>query len=91
MWAIYAVAGYFLLALLLPVCWALLPVWRRARKPRHVTCPAMARPALIDLDPWHAAARRVLGGDELRVRHCSQWPAYRNCGQECLDQCGQAV
>ncbi len=91
MWAVYTVIGYFLLALLLPVGWTLLPVWRRARRARYVTCPALSSPAEIRLDPWFAARNRALGGPELRVRSCSEWPRRRECGRECLEQCGPAV
>ncbi len=86
MWSIYAVIGYFLLALLIPVCWALLPVWRRTRVARQVHCPAIAAPALVSLDPWYAIRGRTIGKDEFRVRHCSRWPERENCAQECLGQ-----
>jgi hypothetical protein len=86
MWSVYAVIGYFLLALLIPVCWALLPVWRRSRAARQVNCPAIAGAALIRLDPWYAMRGRVAGRDEFRVRDCSQWPARDKCAQQCLDQ-----
>ena len=91
MWAVYTVIGYFALALLLPVCWTLIPVWRRARRARRVTCPTLAMPAQIHLDPWFATRNRALGGPELRVRDCTEWPARNDCGRECLQQCGPAV
>ncbi len=91
MWAVYTVIGYFLLVLFVPIAWALIPVWRRTRRPRRVTCPALSIPAQIQLDPWFAAKKRALGGNELRVRDCSQWPAERECGQDCLAQCGPTV
>ena len=86
MWTVYAIVIYFALALLIPVCWALIPVWRRARIARQVDCPALAAPALVHLDPWYAARRRTFGGDELRIRDCSQWPDRRQCRRECLQQ-----
>ena len=91
MWPVYTVIVYFLLALLLPIGWALIPVWRRARKARQVTCPAREAPALVQLDPWYAARRRAFGGYESRIRNCSEWPAHRECSQQCLAQCGPAV
>ncbi len=91
MWAVYTFIGYLLAALLVPVGWTLIPVWRRARRARQVTCPALALPAQIHLDPWFAAKNRTLGGYELRVHTCSEWPARRECARECLEQCGSAV
>ena len=55
MWAIYTVIVYFALALLLPVGWVLVPVWRRARAERQVACPDAGATALVALDPWYAA------------------------------------
>ena len=86
MWVVYTIIGYFALALLVPACWALLPVWRRARVAREVKCPALAAPALVHLDPWFAMRRRAFGGYELRVGGCSEWPDRRTCGRECLEQ-----
>ena len=86
MWAVYTVIAYFALALLIPIAWVLVPVWRKARVAQQVNCPAAAAPSLVQLDPWYAARHRAFGGYELRIRTCSQWPARQQCGRECLEQ-----
>ena len=86
MWAIYTVIVYFALALLLPVGWVLVPVWRRARAERQVACPDAGATALVALDPWYAARGRAIGAEERRVRSCSRWPEHAGCGRECLEQ-----
>lgn len=91
MWAVYTVLGYFLLALLVPVGWALGHVWRRAREPRHLTCPDDSVASLVGLDPWYAVREHTLGEPEVRVRECTRWPERRECGQECLRQIGDQV
>jgi len=91
MWVIYFFLSYLALALMIPTCWALVPIWRRARASRQVDCPAAAHIAIVDLDPWYAVRMHALGNQELRVKECSQWPQRRHCGQACLVQIGAAV
>jgi hypothetical protein len=86
MWAIFTVIGYFLLALLIPVCWSLGRVWRRTRGAHAVTCPGIGEPALLGLDQWHAVRMHARGDAELRVLECSQWPERGNCARQCLAQ-----
>lgn len=86
MWAVYTVIGYFLLALLIPVFWALGNTWRHARRARQLTCPALGAPADVGLDPWFAVRQHALGAYELRVLQCSQWPEHHGCAQACLAQ-----
>ena len=83
---VYAFISYLVLALLIPLSLALVPVWWRARLARQVKCPAMGKPAVIALDPWYAVKRHTFGNDEHRVRQCSEWPACGNCAQACLVQ-----
>jgi len=90
MWAVYTFVSYLALALLIPVAWALAPVWRRARLPRSVNCPALRDSALVELDAWYAVKMHTLGNDERRVRICSHWPERGGCGRECLAQIGVA-
>ena len=91
MWVVYCFVGYLALAMLIPVGWALVPIWRRARATRHVYCPAASHTAVVSLDPWYPARMHALGNRELRVKDCSQWPQRCNCGQACLVQIGTAV
>jgi len=91
MWAVFTIIGYFILALLIPATLALWPVWRRARPSRHVTCPASGGTVLINLDPWYAVRMHAAGNRELRVRSCPLWPAWGNCGQECIGRTGRNV
>lgn len=86
MWPVYFVISYFLLALLIPVFWALGNAWRHARVARQLTCPSLGGSANVALDPWFAVRGRTLGTDEFRVLHCSRWPDHRDCTQECLAQ-----
>jgi len=88
MWAVYAFICYLVLALLIPVSLALVPVWRKMRIARQVTCPAVGTPSLIALDTWHAVRKHTLGEPELLVRQCSRWPEDAHCGQQCLLQIG---
>ena len=68
MWAIYTVIVYFALALLLPVGWVLVPVWRRARAERQVACPDAGATA-ADLAPLkqRGVAVRVGSRDHLAL------------------------
>ena len=91
MWVIYFFVSSLVLALIIPTCWALVPIWRRARAGRKVACPAAAHIAMVELDPWYAVRMHALGNRELRVKDCSQWPQRRHCGQACLVQIGAAV
>ncbi|MBZ5624463.1 MAG: hypothetical protein LAQ69_38060 [Acidobacteriia bacterium] len=91
MWSVYTVIGYFLLALLIPLGWALGRTWRRARTSRHLDCPAAGFPALVRLDPWYAVRMHARGDSEPRVRDCTCWPAHGECRQECLEQIGTTV
>lgn len=68
MWVIYFFLSYLILALTIPTCWALVPIWRRARTSRQVTCPAASHTAIVDLDPWYAVRMHALGNQELRVK-----------------------
>jgi hypothetical protein len=86
MWAIFAVIGYFLLALLIPIAWSLGNVWRRTRDVQAVTCPGDGEPALLSLDPGHAIRMHLRGDAELRVLECSQWPELGGCARQCLTQ-----
>ncbi len=88
MWSVYTVIGYFILALLLPVGWALWRTWRRARDPRHVTCPESGIPALVRLDALYAVRMHARGDREPLVRECTQWAEHPGCGQGCLQRIG---
>jgi hypothetical protein len=91
MWVAYFFLSYLALALIVPICWALVPVWRRAYPARRVDCPDASCTAMVNLDPWYAAGMHALGDREPRVAGCSQWPQRRNCGQACLARIGAAV
>jgi hypothetical protein len=91
MWVIYFFISYLVLALLVPMVWALWPTWRRARTVRQVPCPAFGASALVTLDPWYAVRMHALGNSEVRVRDCARWPECRDCGQECLVQIGRVA
>ncbi|HLK69119.1 MAG TPA: hypothetical protein VKU19_37055 [Bryobacteraceae bacterium] len=91
MWSVFTVMGYFLLALLLPVGWALGRTWRRAKVARHLTCPESGIPALVRLDPGFAVRMHARGEDELLVRDCTQWTETGRCGQTCLQRFGNAA
>jgi hypothetical protein len=84
MWVVSFFVSYLALALIIPTCWALAPVWRRARHSRRVDCPGSAHVAMVDLDPWYAVRMSALGNPELRVKDCSRWPERSRCGQDCL-------
>jgi hypothetical protein len=86
MWPVYFIVSYFLLALLIPVCWSLAKTWRFARGARVLTCPPLGNTAQVALDPWFAMRRHALGADDFRVLECSHWPERRDCTQECLAQ-----
>ncbi|HEY2018383.1 MAG TPA: hypothetical protein VGH38_32985 [Bryobacteraceae bacterium] len=86
MWAIYTVIAYFLLALLIPISWALGKTWRFARANRQLTCPAIGGAASVGLDPWFAMRQHAIGDNELRVLQCSRWPEHGDCSRQCLRQ-----
>jgi hypothetical protein len=91
MWVVYCFVSYLALALIIPAGCALVPIWLRSRKSRHVYCPAASHTAMVTLDPWFAVRMHALGNQELCVKACSQWPQRRSRGQTCLVQIGAAV
>lgn len=88
MWVTYFFVSYLILALAIPLCLSLVPLWRRMREDRSVRCPGQSKTATVRLDPWYAVKMHALGEQELRVMDCSQWPEQCACGQECLVQIG---
>jgi hypothetical protein len=90
-WVVYAFISYLALALLVPTIWALWPAWRRARIPRHVTCPGVNATTVITLDRCYAVRMHALGNNEGRVKNCERWPQRQDCRQECLAQIGTTV
>ena len=84
MWVTYFFVSYLVLALAIPLCWSLVPLWRRAREARSVRCPHVSQAATVLLDPWYAVKMHARGDRELRVKTCSQWPERCACGQDCL-------
>jgi hypothetical protein len=91
MWVVYFFISYLVLGLTIPICWSLVPLWRRARRSRRVSCPELSDGAVVQLDPWYAVRMHAVGNPELRVRDCSQWPHRCSCGQECLIEIGVRV
>jgi hypothetical protein len=89
-YVVYAFICYLSLALLIPLGWALIPVWRGSRLAKQVNCPAAGHPAVVGLDPWYAVKMHTLGNEERRVRDCSEWPRCGDCHQECLVQLAAA-
>ena len=84
MWPVYFFLSYLVLALLIPICWVLMPVWRRARTARPVDCPDGSCSALVSLDAFYAAKMHALGNRGLRIKSCSEWPQRSACSQQCL-------
>ena len=91
MWPAFFVMAWFILALTLPLSWALWRTWRRARVSRQLACPATGVPARVTLDPWYAVRMHALGNPELRVADCDHWPECRDCGRQCLEAAGRAA
>jgi len=87
-YVVFAFLCYMLSAILIPLGWALIPVWRHARIAKSVTCPMDGRLAVVNLDAWYAVKMHALGDGERRVRDCSEWPTCGHCGQECVLQPG---
>lgn len=85
MWAVFTFMAYLLAALCIPLCLALVPVWRKTNVARQVTCPDDGNSRQIALDPCYAVRMHALGERELRVRSCGRWPEHL-CNQECLVQ-----
>lgn len=86
MWAYYTVITYFVLALLVPVTWALGQAYRRAGGRRPVVCPSGQDSAIIELDAVYAARMHALGNPEGRVKQCALWPGRQGCDRQCLAQ-----
>lgn len=91
MWVIYFFVSYLVLALAIPLCWSLVPLWRRAGAARCVRCPDASKPVTVRLDPWYAVKMHALGNPELHVQDCTEWPARCACGRECLVQIGAGM
>jgi hypothetical protein len=88
MWVVYFFVSYLALALAIPLGWSLIPLWRKARQVRQLSCPDAADFATVRLDPWYAVKMHAAGNREFRVLHCSQWPERSACAQACLMQMG---
>jgi hypothetical protein len=76
----------FLLAMAAIVIARLGRAWLRYRGTRLITCPENRRPAGVKVDAFRAAASGFFHPEQLRLSHCSRWPAQRGCGQSCVSQ-----
>jgi hypothetical protein len=52
--------------------------------PNTITCPETRKPAVVEVDAWHASLTSAVGFPDIRLEHCSRWPLKEQCGQECL-------
>jgi len=91
MWVTYFFVSYLVLALAIPLCWALAPHWRNARAARCVRCPDLSKTVSVRLDPWYAVKMHAIGDKGLRIKDCTEWPGRGECGQECLVQIGPTM
>jgi hypothetical protein len=82
---------WFILALGIPLAWAVGKVHSRSRGRRIVICPQTSRPANIELDARYAVAMLVAGNPALKIQACSRWPEHQNCGRQCLAQVPRAA
>jgi len=80
--------GFLVLFVLsfIPMGWVTLRAYRRYRGTRVVTCPETGCGAAVELDRAHAAKTFAVGEADLRVTSCTQWPANKECAQECVTQ-----
>ena len=85
--------GWLVVALVIAVTVVLLaagafvPVWRRYRGTRLITCPENLRTAAVKVAAVDAATWFTLSGETpLHLATCSRWPEMAGCGQECLSQ-----
>lgn len=56
----------------------------RYRGIKAVACPETGRPALVEVDAFHASWTSIIGRPDIRLESCSRWPLKNQCGQECL-------
>jgi hypothetical protein len=91
MWRVFLVIGYFALALLIPLTWMAVSVWRKARRPRAVVCPDNGSVSIVGLDSWHAVRMHALGNPEPFIERCSLWRDGAVCEQDCREQLGRTV
>jgi hypothetical protein len=75
---------WFVLALLIPIVWALAGAYRRARGQRPIVCPQAGQSAVIALDRRDAALMHILGNPPRRIEFCSRWPEDQDCARDCL-------
>jgi hypothetical protein len=79
-----AIIALALLYVLLPVC---TDAYRRFSRKRVVTCPENKQLAEIQLDAPYAARLALVGGQGVRLKGCTRWPASReSCAANCLSQ-----
>lgn len=60
-----------------------LPMAKRYRSRKIVTCPETGQPAEILIDAAHAPALRRKKRS-LTIRNCSLWPKRKGCTRNCL-------
>ncbi len=53
---------------------------------REITCPETEESVQVRIQVAHAIASRITGGNELRLKSCSRWPAKQGCDQACRSQ-----
>jgi hypothetical protein len=66
--------------------WWFLPVFRRWRGKRVITCPETNEPHTVEIDAKHAALTAFGSSPDLRLESCTRWPERQDCGQACLGQ-----
>jgi hypothetical protein len=75
-----------LFALLAVLVLVLGRAYLKYRGNRVITCPENRRPAGVVVDTRHVMLMALEGKPNLRLKSCSRWPEYQDCGQECLRQ-----
>jgi hypothetical protein len=60
-----------------------LPMAKRHRQKKVVTCPETGGPAevLVDMSPWYRFRKMTA-----TLRNCSLWPKRKGCTQGCLSE-----
>ena len=59
---------------------------RALAAPRLVICPRAGSSAFIRIDLLRSLMLLPKGSRRLKVRHCTIWPRFSDCGQECVGQ-----
>lgn len=82
----FLVATIVISVVVLLVLASALKAYLKWRGTRLIVCPEARKPAAVEVDAGYTALLAPITARGLRLRNCSRWPEWKDCGQDCLHE-----